>query len=124
MHVSATEKDGKVVFLHKLKDGPADKSYGIHVAELAQLPEQIISRAREILATFEDQEEKGESAVNVSETQLSFFDEQPKIRKELVTIQENKATDKIMKKLKKVNISGTTPLEALQLLYELQKELE
>lgn len=124
VHVSATEKDGKVVFLHKLKDGPADKSYGIHVAELAQLPEQIISRAREILATFEDQEEKGESAVNVSETQLSFFDEQPKIRKELVTIPENKATDKIMKKLKKVNISGTTPLEALQLLYELQKELE
>ncbi|MEK5215349.1 DNA mismatch repair protein MutS [Psychrobacillus sp. FSL H8-0487] len=124
VHVSATEKDGKVVFLHKLKDGPADKSYGIHVAELAQLPEQIICRAREILATFEDQEEKGESAVNVSETQLSFFDEQPKIRKELVTIPENKATDKIMKKLKKVNISGTTPLEALQLLYELQKELE
>lgn len=124
VHVSATEKDGKVVFLHKLKDGPADKSYGIHVAELAQLPEQIISRAREILATFEDQEEKGESAVKVSETQLSFFDEQPKIRKELVTIPENKATDKIMKKLKKVNISGTTPLEALQLLYELQKELE
>ncbi|MEK5146762.1 DNA mismatch repair protein MutS [Psychrobacillus sp. FSL K6-4615] len=124
VHVSATEKDGKVVFLHKLKDGPADKSYGIHVAELAQLPEQIISRAREILATFEDQEEKGESAVNVSETQLSFFDEQPKIRKELVTNPENKATDKIMKKLKKVNISGTTPLEALQLLYELQKELE
>ncbi|MGB3103144.1 MAG: DNA mismatch repair protein MutS [Psychrobacillus psychrotolerans] len=124
VHVSATEKDGKVVFLHKLKDGPADKSYGIHVAELAQLPEQIISRAREILATFEDQEEKGESAVNVSETQLSFFDEQPKIRKELVTIPENRATDKIMKKLKKVNISGTTPLEALQLLYELQKELE
>lgn len=124
VHVSATEKDGKVVFLHKLKDGPADKSYGIHVAELAQLPEQIISRAREILATFEDQEEKGESAVNVSQTQLSFFDEQPKIRKELVTIPENKATDKIMKKLKKVNISGTTPLEALQLLYELQKELE
>lgn len=124
VHVSATEKDGKVVFLHKLKDGPADKSYGIHVAELAQLPEQIISRAREILATFEDQEEKGKSAVNVSETQLSFFDEQPKIRKELVTIPENKATDKIMKKLKKVNISGTTPLEALQLLYELQKELE
>ncbi|MET0959691.1 MAG: DNA mismatch repair protein MutS [Psychrobacillus psychrotolerans] len=124
VHVSATEKDGKVVFLHKLKDGPADKSYGIHVAELAQLPEQIISRAREILATFEDQEEKGESAVNVSETQLSFFDEQPKIRKELVPIPEDKATDKIMKKLKKVNISGTTPLEALQLLYELQKELE
>lgn len=124
VHVSATEKDGKVVFLHKLKDGPADKSYGIHVAELAQLPEQIISRARDILATFEDQEEKGGSAVQVSETQLSFFDEQPKTRKEPVVIQDDKSTDKIIKKLKKVNISGTTPLEALQLLYELQNELE
>ena len=124
VHVSATEKDGKVVFLHKLKDGPADKSYGIHVAELAQLPEQIIMRAREILATFEDQKEKGESALNVNETQLSFFDEQPKTRKEPVAIQENKSTDKIIKKLKKVNISGTTPLEALQLLYELQNELD
>jgi len=124
VHVSATEKDGKVVFLHKLKDGPADKSYGIHVAELAQLPEQIITRAREILATFEDQEEKVEGALNVNETQLSFFDEQPKTRKEPVAIQENKTTDKIIKKLKKVNISGTTPFEALQLLYELQNELE
>jgi DNA mismatch repair protein MutS len=124
VHVSATEKDGKVVFLHKLKDGPADKSYGIHVAELAQLPEQIISRARDILATFEDQEEKGGSTVQVSETQLSFFDEQPKTRKEPVVIQDDKSTDKIIKKLKKVNISGTTPLEALQLLYELQNELE
>lgn len=124
VHVSATEKDGKVVFLHKLKDGPADKSYGIHVAELAQLPEQIISRAREILATFEDQEEKGGSAVQVSETQLSFFDEQPKTRKEPVVIQDDKSTDKIIKKLKKVNISGTTPLEALQLLYEFQNEIE
>ncbi|MEK3977863.1 DNA mismatch repair protein MutS [Psychrobacillus sp. FSL K6-2836] len=124
VHVSATEKDGKVVFLHKLKDGPADKSYGIHVAELAQLPEQIITRAREILETFEHQEEMDESAAKVSETQLSFFDEQPKVRKETIVVQENKSSDKIMKKLKKINISGTTPLEALQLLYELQNELE
>lgn len=124
VHVSATEKDGKVVFLHKLKDGPADKSYGIHVAELAQLPEQIISRAREILATFEEQEEKQESTVHESETQLSFFDEQPKVRKEPLVIEENQSFEKIRKKLKKINISGTTPLEALQLLYELQNELE
>ena len=80
VHVSATEKDGKVVFLHKLKEGPADKSYGIHVAELAQLPEQIITRAREILETFEHQDDKEESTVKVSETQLSLFDEQPKVR--------------------------------------------
>ena len=124
VHVSATEKDGKVVFLHKLKDGPADKSYGIHVAELAQLPEQIITRAREILETFEHQEEKAENTIKVSETQLSFFDEQPKVRKEPIMVQADKSAEKIMKRLKKINISGTTPLEALQLLYELQNELE
>ena len=123
VHVSATEKDGKVVFLHKLKDGPADKSYGIHVAQLAQLPEEIISRAQEILATFELQEKKEPLANANQDAQLSFFDElitQPVEPK----IVENKSAEKIMKKLKKINISATTPLEALQLLFELQNELE
>lgn len=120
-HVSATEKDGKVVFLHKLKEGPADKSYGIHVAELAQLPPEIILRARDILATFE-QTEKKEKATAIQEMQLSFFDEQPK--QVDVKTTDNTTAEKIMKKLKKINISGTTPLEALQLLYELQNEIE
>ena len=51
IHVSAIEKNGNVVFLHKIKEGPADKSYGIHVAKLAELPMQLITRAAEILAT-------------------------------------------------------------------------
>ena len=123
VHVSATEKDGKVVFLHKLKDGPADKSYGIHVAELAQLPEEIITRAREILETFELQEKKEPSQDQVNDTQLSFFDEQM-VQPVEPKVEVNKSADKIAKKLKKINISGTTPLEALQLLYELQNELE
>lgn len=122
VHVAATEKDGKVVFLHKLKNGPADKSYGIHVAELAQLPEEIISRARDILATFEQNEKNELVNTSIQGTQLSFFDEQPKPVQEKAV--ENKSAEKIMKKLKKVNISGTTPLQALQLLYELQNELE
>ena len=53
IHVSAMEQDGKVVFLHKIKDGPTDRSYGIHVAKLAQLPEELITRANEILASLE-----------------------------------------------------------------------
>ncbi|QFF98616.1 DNA mismatch repair protein MutS [Psychrobacillus glaciei] len=123
VHVSATEKDGKVVFLHKLKEGPADKSYGIHVAELAQLPKEIISRARDILATFEQKEKNDKSSAVVQDTQLSFFDEQ--IRQPVESkIMEDKSSGKILTKLKKINISGTTPLGALQLLYELQNELE
>ncbi|WP_391121486.1 DNA mismatch repair protein MutS [Psychrobacillus sp. L3] len=123
VHVSATEKDGKVVFLHKLKEGPADKSYGIHVAELAQLPKEIISRARDILATFEEKEKNDKSNAVVQDTQLSFFDEQLTTPTESI-IMGDKSSEKILKKLKKINISGTTPLGALQLLYELQNELE
>ena len=131
VHVSATEKDGKVVFLHKLKEGPADKSYGIHVAELAQLPEEIISRAREILNTFEQQERKESNEKNGANTQLSFFDEASSSEAPATVVkgketndEDNETAKMIMKKLKKVNISGTTPLEALQLLYELQNELD
>ncbi|PZX07784.1 DNA mismatch repair protein MutS [Psychrobacillus insolitus] len=123
VHVSATEKDGKVVFLHKLKSGPADKSYGIHVAQLAQLPEELIKRAREILETFEEKDKKVSEVSQVKEAQLSFFDEQME-HPTKKTSQENSASEKIVKKLKKINISGTTPLEALQLLFELQNEIE
>ncbi|RKJ59712.1 DNA mismatch repair protein MutS, partial [Butyricicoccus sp. 1XD8-22] len=52
VHVSATEKDGRVVFLHKVKKGAADKSYGVHVAQLAEMPEAIIERARILLEQF------------------------------------------------------------------------
>ncbi|MDP4171068.1 MAG: DNA mismatch repair protein MutS, partial [Bacillota bacterium] len=54
VHVSAIEHQGKVVFLHKIKEGPADKSYGIHVAQLAELPDELIKRANEILLSLED----------------------------------------------------------------------
>ena len=56
VHVSAIEENGKVVFLHKIQDG-ADKSYGIHVAQLAELPDSLIARAKEVLAQLEGQEE-------------------------------------------------------------------
>lgn len=123
VHVAATEQDGKVVFLHKLKEGPADKSYGIHVAELAQLPEEIIARAREILETFEQNDLKGNAESVIQEQQLSLFDEETK-KEEVIPVKENKAADKLVNRLKKINISGTTPLEALQLLYELQQEID
>ena len=55
IHVSAIEQNGQVVFLHKIKEGPTDKSYGIHVAKLAELPTELINRANEILASLENQ---------------------------------------------------------------------
>ncbi|MFP3361886.1 hypothetical protein R0K17_31765, partial [Planococcus sp. SIMBA_143] len=58
VHVSAMEQNGKLVFLHKIKEGAADKSYGIHVAELAELPEVLIRRANEILLDLERKEDQ------------------------------------------------------------------
>nr|WP_147608035.1 DNA mismatch repair protein MutS [Kurthia massiliensis] len=153
VHVSATEQDGRVVFLHKVKEGPADKSYGIHVAKLADLPPEIIERAHVLLQHFESQadgdvqivekrvevpvekivekvievpvekvvekivEVPVEKLVEVPQTiaepvaQLSLFEEQT--AEELAVIDE----------LRGLNISGTTPMDALQLVYRLQQQL-
>ena len=58
VHVSAYEEDGKITFLHKIKDGSVDKSYGIHVARLANLPDSLIKRADQILKTYESKSKK------------------------------------------------------------------
>lgn len=107
VHVAAMEQSGKVVFLHKVKRGPADKSYGIHVAELANLPQPILSRARELLKAFE--EDKKQSLSHIE--QLSFFDER------------DTEADEVVQTISDVQISSMTPLEALQLLNTLQMKL-
>lgn len=60
IHVSAHEEDGNITFLHKIEDGSIDKSYGIHVAKLAKLPDELIKRADEILKIYENKEQKKE----------------------------------------------------------------
>lgn len=107
VHVAAMEQSGKVVFLHKVKKGPADKSYGIHVAELANLPEPILARARELLKTFE--QDKKQQPKNIE--QLSFFDEM------------DTEKDEILQTITDVQVAAMTPLEALQLINELQQKL-
>ena len=134
VHVSAVEQNGKLVFLHKVKEGAADKSYGIHVAELANLPQTLIKRAKEILTDLEstgaspsnkektDENEKKDSKTSVKQEveQLSFFDEEQKTEpKAAVTPREKEAA----RALKALNLLETTPLEALNKLYELQKIL-
>lgn len=123
VHVSAVEEDGKVVFLHKIEDGPADKSYGIHVAELANLPQKLIGRARHILEQLESSEEKiivpAETAVNAPETQeevqLSMF---PIEEKTVRTKQEQS----LIKVIKNIDLMHMTPMDAMSTLYDLQKK--
>ncbi len=107
VHVAAMEQSGKVVFLHKVKHGPADKSYGIHVAELANLPQQILSRARELLKTFE--EEKKQQTQHIE--QLSFFDDR------------DTDSEEVVQAIAEAKISSMTPLEALQMINDLQLKL-
>ena len=61
VHVSAIEENGTITFLHKVKNGAVDKSYGIHVASLAHLPESLIKRADEILNVYEHKNKKKET---------------------------------------------------------------
>ena len=103
VHVSALEEDGKITFLHKIKEGSIDRSYGIHVARLANLPDSLIKRATEILKTYEN---KGDIEVK---NQISF---------DLIEKEESI----IEKKIKELNPLEITPMDALNILFELKKD--
>ncbi|OES43535.1 DNA mismatch repair protein MutS [Domibacillus iocasae] len=118
VHVTAVEQDGKVVFLHKVKDGAADKSYGIHVAQLAGLPDSVLKRADELLQSFENKEEKAVPPVLVQEGQLSFFEEKPSAKQKSF----KKEDPALIAKLLSYDIMEMTPMEAMNTLYALQKE--
>ena len=110
VHVSAVEKDGKITFLHKVKNGAIDKSYGIHVASLAHLPESLIKRADEILNIYEHKNVKKETFTQTSLFELTESEAEPKI-------------NPIEEKIKGINPLEMTPMEALNYLYELKKEV-
>ncbi len=111
VHVSAYEEDGNITFLHKIKAGAADKSYGIHVAKLAKLPSSIIKRADEILKSYEDNNQNHEVL-----SQISMNLEE--------TVETNDKYDIIKKKLDGVNPLEVSPMEALNILYDLKKEMD
>ncbi|KXG10634.1 DNA mismatch repair protein MutS [Anoxybacillus rupiensis] len=117
VHVRAIEEDGKVVFLHKIEDGPADQSYGIHVAELAELPAELIQRAKEILAELE---QPGQEKTKPFE-QLSLFAEEAPAKSKDVSL--SKKEKEVIRLLESLNLLDMTPLQALNQLYEIQKML-
>lgn len=120
IHVSAVEQGGKVVFLHKIKEGAADKSYGIHVAQLANLPENLIKRANDILQGLEKQDDGRPAVEEVKDAQLSFFDVPQAKEKPKISTKEKQVLDKI----KDANILEMTPMHAMNILYELHKDLK
>ena len=110
VHVSAIEEEGKITFLHKVKNGAVDKSYGIHVASLAHLPKEVIDRADEILNFYETKNKK-ESKLKQMELPLEF-------------VQEQDERDVVIEKLKKVNPLEITPIDALNILYDIKQSID
>lgn len=106
-HVSAEEKDGKITFLHKVKDGSVDKSYGINVARLANLPTYVTDRAEEILKVYE-KKEKDRDIVIQTTLPLDFHEEK----------------NEIEEYIKNLNVLELTPMNAINILYELKNKLK
>jgi DNA mismatch repair protein MutS len=111
-HVSVKETGGGIVFLRKVEPGAADRSYGIEVAKLAGLPIEVITRAREVLAEHESVERLATNHLSPGATppptQLTIF---------------TALSQPVLEKLREVDLNRLTPLEALNLLAELKKEI-
>jgi DNA mismatch repair protein MutS len=110
--VAVTEEGNSVVFLHKIVPGGADKSYGVHVAQMAGLPQGVVNRAWEVLADLEaqSQQKNGRQVKAKVEPaqQMALFND----------------GGNLQKLLRELDIPNLTPIEAINKLYELQKEAQ
>ena len=107
-NVAVSESDGKVVFLRKIIQGSADRSYGIHVAQLASLPQPVIQRASEILIQLEASSGKAVRIDPQAAQQMALFPE----------------TNPLLDELKDLDINTLSPIEALNKLYEWQRKYQ
>ncbi|HWY54601.1 MAG TPA: DNA mismatch repair protein MutS [Terriglobales bacterium] len=114
-HVSVKETAGGIVFLKKVEPGAADRSYGIEVAKLAGLPNEVIERAREVLAEHESAEQR------VTE-QLASDELRPPPPAQLTIF--TPLSQPVLEKLRELDLNRLTPLEALNLLAELKKQVD
>lgn len=108
VHVSATLENGNLTFLHKIKGGSIDKSYGIHVAKLANLPDEVIKRANQILEVYENKEQHRDI----------------KIQESLPIDEMIAETSEVEEEIKGINLLETSPIEALNLLYKIQEKIK
>jgi DNA mismatch repair protein MutS len=104
--VAVSEADGQVVFLHKIVPGGSDRSYGIHVGQLAGLPRPVVQRAGEILSQLESSSGKAVRLNPQPAKQLALFPE----------------TNPLLDELKAMDINTLSPIEALNKLYEWRKK--
>ncbi|MDA3931939.1 MAG: DNA mismatch repair protein MutS [Tenericutes bacterium] len=112
VHVKAKEEKGDIVFLHKVVDGPTDRSYGIHVAKLAKMPQVVIDRANDILHELEKNH-----GYNVIKPQtIDLFNYMESIQKD---VEDEEKYSSIIDQIKSVDILDITPLNAMTILNDL-----
>jgi DNA mismatch repair protein MutS len=133
VHVAADEQDGDVTFLRTVRDGPADRSYGIHVAELAGVPDPVVERSREVLQRLRDDE-----AIDVRGSEDEATGESKQVVFDLGAGQfrgqasadggegepVDPVTESVLEELRGVDVEDTTPVELLSRVQEWQRRLE
>ncbi|MDU3140009.1 MAG: DNA mismatch repair protein MutS, partial [Staphylococcus lugdunensis] len=137
VHVAADEYQGELIFLHKVKDGAVDDSYGIQVAKLADLPNEVIERAQVILDQFEQKSTQSSQIRSqdnkdayIAESQSAYLKDsenqavKPAYEQTTFSLFDDVTTEsEIEAEIRTLNISNMTPLDALIKLNELQKKL-
>lgn len=142
VHVGATEKNGELVFLHKVSAGPADKSYGIHVAKLAGMPDDLLKRADQILSSLEKKDVKlptieQDSTTDKFKEKNTLSTKQPSVQQPLVDPNgqlelfgtpapqtKDPVATKVIKQLKSLNLMGMTPMDVMNQIYQWQQKLK
>lgn len=127
MTMKIQEWQGKIIFMHQVIDGTADKSYGVHVAQLAGLPKAVIDRANYILQQFDDEsfikiQVKATKSVK-SKPSVSIAPQLPLQDPNIINTPANQEPSAVEKALNAINIDDLTPRQALEKLYELKKTI-
>jgi len=113
--VTVKEWDGEVIFLHEVKRGAADRSYGVQVAQLAGLPKAVVERARVVLDALEKGEREGGATRKALIDDLPLFSATP-----APAVPVAKGPSDVEERLSEIQPDTLTPLEALNLIYELK----
>lgn len=142
-HVRAEEHQGQLIFMHKVMEGPSDKSYGIHVAEIAKLPSSLISRAKDLLTALEKDKVtiqspttdiKPQSEIKMKEEstpeimpqgQLSLFGQEsvPVVKEVIKTetkVEDVNPFEDIIAELESIDLYQLTPMQAMNVMYDLK----
>jgi len=121
-NVLVREWNDKIIFLRKITEGGSDKSYGIQVARLAGLPDEVLSRAKEVLSNLEKKEFNEVGIPTLGQKQESPDNEDKK--PDQLQLFREKQNDLLLQELEKIDINSTSPIKALNILNELKKKIK